>query len=110
MSTKVYIIINVLLFGITGVVYLTRGNNLIGFVLIAAGVVNILYMLINLKTNKLLGAILNFIFAAVSLIVCFDYLTHENTNFGIIWLVIGLIYLVIGFILLLKSKKKNQAQ
>ena len=107
MLTKVYIIVNVLLFGITGVVYLTRGNNAIGFVLLAAGAINILYILMNIKTNSLLSAVLNFIFALASLIVCIDYLTHENINFGIIWLVIGLIYLVIGFILLLRSKKKK---
>ncbi|MCD4697380.1 MAG: hypothetical protein K8S16_14185 [Bacteroidales bacterium] len=105
--TKISIVINTLLFGITGIIYLTKGNNIIGYVLLAAGFTNVLYSLVTLKTKNLFFAILNFLFAAVSLIVCFDYFTSNNTNTGMLWMVITIIYLIIGFVLLLQIRKKK---
>ncbi|MCF8368110.1 MAG: hypothetical protein K9G76_03650 [Bacteroidales bacterium] len=108
--TKISIAANILLFGITGVIYLIEGNNIIGYILLAAGALNIIYLLFTLKTKNVFFVILNFLFAAVSLIVCFDYFigNDSNTTIGLIWMVITLIYLVVGFILLLQVRKKSQ--
>ena len=106
--TKISIVVNALLFGITGIIYLADGRKLIGYVLIAAGVLNVLYSLITIKTKNYFFAILYFIFAAVSLVVCLDYLSRDISNIGTIWMVITLVYLVVGFVILyqLKNKKK----
>ena len=108
--TKISIGINVLLFGTMGIIYLTRGNHVIGYTLLAAGVTNILYVLFTIKTKNLVFVILNFLFAGVSLWVSFDSLTHQNTNTGMLWGVITLVYLIIAFILLLGINKRKASR
>ena len=103
--TKISIIVNTLLFGITGIIYLADGRKYIGYVLLAAGVLNILYSLINIKTKNYFFAILYFLFAIASLLVCIDYLSQNNVNIGMVWMVITLVYLIIGFILFYQLKK-----
>lgn len=107
--SKVSIIINSLLFGITGVIYLVteEKNNVIGFILLAAGFLNILYIVTTIKTKNLLFVILNFMFSFAALIVAIDYLLKKN-NFAIIWVIITLIYLIIGFVVLLRLKKVKE--
>ncbi len=108
--TKIFIIINTLIFGITGVVYLTKGSNIIGGILLAAGITNVVYLLVTVKTKNLFFVILNFLFAAAALMVCVDYLLADNVNFGIVWMAITLIYLIIGFVLLLQVRKKQKVK
>jgi Ca2+/Na+ antiporter len=107
--SKVSIVINSLLFGITGVIYLVteEKNNVIGFILLAAGFLNILYIVTTIQTKNLLFVILNFIFSFAALIVAIDYLLKKN-NFAIIWVIITLIYLIIGFVVLLRLKKVKE--
>jgi hypothetical protein len=107
--TKISIVINTLLFGITGVIYLTEGNKIIGYVLLAAGAINIMYSLITVKTKNYLFVVLNFLFALVALVVSLD-LYFKNSDIGIVWMVIAIIYLVVGFVLLMqvRDRKKNQ--
>jgi hypothetical protein len=107
--SKVSIVINSLLFGITGVIYLVseEKNNVIGFILLAAGFLNILYIVTTIQTKNLLFVVLNFIFSFAALIVAIDYLLKKN-NFAIIWVIITLIYLIIGFVVLLRLKKVKE--
>ena len=106
--TKISIVVNTLLFGITGIIYLADGRKLIGYVLIAAGVLNVLYSLFTIKTKNYFFAILYFIFALVSLVVCLDYLNRDISNIGTVWLVITLVYLIVGFIIFYRLKNKKQ--
>jgi len=108
--TKISIVINTLLFGITGIIYLADGRKLIGYILIAAGITNIVYALFTIKMKNYFFAILYLLFAGVSLIVCLDYLSRDNSSIGTVWMVITLVYLVVGFVLFyrLKSAEKKQ--
>ncbi|MBN2172908.1 MAG: hypothetical protein JW731_02170 [Bacteroidales bacterium] len=106
--TKISIIINTLLFGITGIIYLSNGNNIIGIVLLAAGVMNIVYSLVTVKTSNLFFVVLNFLFALVALVVAIDFLTQKDSFFGMVWMIITLYYLITGFVLLLVVNKKKQ--
>jgi len=101
-------VINILLFGITGAIYLINGNNVIGIILLAAGLSNILWALFSFQVRNIYFAILNFIFAAVALIVGLDYQFADNKYMAIVWIAIMLIYLIIGFVLLLIIKKNRK--
>ena len=81
--TKISIVANTLLFGITGIIYLVQGNNMIGIILLAAGITNVLYSLFTVKTKNYFFVALNFIFALVALVVCLDFLTKDNVNTGL---------------------------
>lgn len=107
--TKITIVINTLLFGITGVVYLTRGENLIGYVLLAAGFSNIIFTITSPKMNKRIFAVLNFVFAIVAFVVAVDYWSKESKYFTLIWFVITLAYLIMGFFQWNTMKKKQDA-
>jgi hypothetical protein len=106
--TKISIIINTLLFGITGVIYLTNGNKIIGFVLLAAGAMNIVYSLFTIKTVNMFFVVLNFVFALVSLVVAIDFLTQKDSFMGLVWMIITIYYVVTGFILLLQVNRRNR--
>lgn len=106
--TKVSIIINTLLFGITGVIYLINKSNIIGIVLLAAGITNVISLLITFGKKNMFYMVLNFLYAGVSLLVCIDYLFKDNNIFSLIWLVIAFYFLITGFILLIQLKKKKE--
>lgn len=103
--TKIFVVINILLFGITGVIFFINGENLIGYILLAAGFSNIIWALFSFRSKNLFFVILNFIFAAVSLIVGINYQFADNKYMAIMWIAIMLVYLIIGFVLLLKIRK-----
>jgi hypothetical protein len=108
--TKIAIGINILLFGITGIYYLANNNVVIGSILLAAGITNVIYSLVTVKTNNYFFVVLNFLFAAVAFIVCLDFLllrVQKETTLGLIWMIITMVYLVVGFILLLRLKNKK---
>lgn len=107
--TKVSLVINILLFGITGVIYLINGNNFLGIILLAAGLTNILWALFSFQVRNTYFAILNFVFAAVALIVSVDYQFTDKKYLAMLWIAIMLVYLVIGFVLLLLIKKEAKA-
>lgn len=110
--TKIAIGINILLFGVTGIYYLASNNLVIGSILLAAGITNVVYSLITIKTNNYFFVFLNFLFAAVAFIVCLDFLlfrTQKETTLGIIWMIITMVYMTVGFIIMLRLKKKNTA-
>ncbi|MCB0806799.1 MAG: hypothetical protein KDC05_13455 [Bacteroidales bacterium] len=111
MFIKISVVVNTLLFGVTGAIYLSRGSNIIGYILLAAGFMNVMYLLFSMSTKNIFFVILNFIFAAVSLLVCIDYIRTDRSTFALIWMGITLIYLVVAFILLMrlnKGKKKPE--
>lgn len=107
---KIAIVINVLLFGITGIYYLAHNTYIIGSILLAAGVTNIIYSLITVKTNNYFFVGLNFLFSIAAFIVCLDFLLFKvqtETTIGIIWMVITIVYLIVGFILLGKVRNSK---
>jgi len=105
--TKISIIANTLLFGITGVLYLIEKNNLIGILLLAAGAMNIVYALVTVKTKNYFFVVLNFLFALVALIVSIDFLLQKNSTWGMVWMIITLFYLIMAFVLLIQTNKKK---
>ena len=108
--TKVSLVINILLFGITGVIYLINGNNFLGIILLAAGLTNILWALFSFQVRNTYFAILNFVFAAVALIVSVDYQFTDKKYLAMLWIAIMLVYLIIGFALLLLIKKNKSSK
>jgi hypothetical protein len=108
--TKISIVINTLLFGITGILYLIDKNNYIGIMLLAAGAMNIIYSLVTIQTKNIFFAVLNFLFALVSLIVCIDYLLQKGNFMGMVWMIITLYYLITGFVLLIQVKNKKASK
>ncbi len=108
--TKIAIGINILLFGITGIYYLANNNIVIGSILLAAGITNVIYSLVTVKTDNYFFVVLNFLYAAVAFIVCLDFLllrAQKETTLGLIWMIITMVYVVVGFILLLRLKNKK---
>ncbi len=105
--TKISLIVNILLFGVTGIVYLVNGNNIIGIILLGAGLTNILWALFSFQTKNIYFAILNFIFAAVALLVGVDYQFADNKYMAMVWIAIMLVYLIFGFIIVIKLKKQK---
>ncbi|MBC8490589.1 MAG: hypothetical protein H8D45_31625 [Bacteroidetes bacterium] len=103
--TKIFVVINILLFGITGTIFFINGENLIGYILLAAGFSNIIWALFSFRSKNLFFVILNFIFAAVALVVGINYQFADNKYMAMMWIAIMLVYLIIGFVLLLKIKK-----
>lgn len=105
--TKISIAVNTLLFGITGILYLIDKENFLGLLLLAAGVMNILYMVVTIHTKNYFFMVLNFLFAAISLIVCLDYLLKQNNFWGMVWIGITLYFVISGFILLVQIRNKK---
>ena len=108
--TKIAIGINILLFGVTGIFYLANNNIVIGSILLAAGITNVIYSLVTVKTNNYFFVVLNFLFAAVAFLVSLDFLLlrqQKETTLGLVWVIITLVYLVVGFVLLLRMKNKK---
>lgn len=105
--TKIFVVINILLFGITGTIFFINGENVIGYILLAAGFSNIIWAIFSFRSKNLFFVILNFIFAAVALVVGINYQFADNKYMAMTWIAIMLVYLIIGFVLLLKIKKGN---
>jgi len=108
--TKIAIGFNVLLFGVTGIYYLANNNTVIGSILLAAGLTNVIYTLVTVKSDNYFFVVLNFLYAVVAFMVSLDFLlfrTQTETTLGIVWMVITIVYLVVGFVLLLKLRGKR---
>jgi len=108
--TKISIVFNTLLFGITGILYLIDEKNSIGILLLAAGAMNIIYSLVTIQTKNIFFAVLNFLFALVSVIVCIDYLLQKVNFMGMVWMGITLYFLITGFVLLIQIKNKKTSK
>ncbi|MCB2220900.1 MAG: hypothetical protein KQI35_10940 [Bacteroidetes bacterium] len=106
---KISIIINTLLFGITGIIYISNHNNIIGILLLAAGFTNVLYLLVTVKTSNYFFVILNFLFAVVALIVGINFLLNKDSFIGMVWMIITLYYVVTAFVLLMGVMKKRSS-
>jgi hypothetical protein len=82
----------------------------IGSILLAAGITNVIYSLVTVKTDNYFFVVLNFLFAAVAFVVCLDFLlirVQKETTLGLIWMIITLVYVVVGFILMLRLKNRK---
>ncbi|GAB4224638.1 MAG: hypothetical protein Kow00127_25440 [Bacteroidales bacterium] len=98
---RIVVVLNIIIFGGTGIQYLLNHNDMIGYGLLAAGLINLLYLLFTLRMRNYFFAFLNFVFALISIIVTIDYLSHGNNQFAMIWIFITLYYLITGFLIVL---------
>ena len=107
--TQVAIIANIVLFILFGVRYLIidRTGHFIGTMLIIAGIVNIILLLFNFNKKNIFFMVLNFVFAAISFIVYYDF--RNTAFFNYLWLAIALYYLVSGLYLMYKLNKGKNA-
>ncbi|MBN3033955.1 MAG: hypothetical protein JW861_00065 [Bacteroidales bacterium] len=94
------LIANLLLFGITGTVYLISGRNWTGALLLAACAVNIIAFTIKITRHIRLFAVVFFLCGAVCLFVSYDYYFRDSRVMHLIWLAISGIYLIAAIILL----------
>jgi hypothetical protein len=108
--TQIAIIANIALFGIFGFIYLIKSSNLIGTMLLLAGFTNIIFLLFNFNKKNTFFMVLNFVYAAISFIVFYDFKNPKIV--GYIWLAITLYYLISGLYLMYRlnqQKKKATA-
>ena len=110
--TKISIVFNIVLFGITGIIYLVYANqniwnNTIGFVLLGAGFTNVLWLLVTKQPKNMFFVVLNFIFSGIAIIVAVDYLMKPNNLLALLWFAITLYYMITGFIIMMQIRKKQ---
>lgn len=109
--TKISLVFNILLFGITGIIYLIYANqnvwnNTIGIILLGAGASNVLWMLVTSQPKNMFFVILNFIFASIAIYVAIDYLIDQSNYIALLWFGITLYYVIFGFVMLMQIRKK----
>ncbi len=107
---KIAIVANILLFFSFGFRYLIIKNtgNFIGWMLLMAGITNIILLLVNFNTKNTFFMILNLVFAGLTFIVMVDF--WSNNFFRYIWLAITLYYLITGlyFMYVINKEKKKK--
>ena len=107
LSIQIAIIANILLFISFGIRYLVVKNtgNFIGWMLIIAGLTNIILLIFNLNKQNRFFMLLNFVYAVITFIVTMDF--WNEVFFRYIWLAITLYYLVSGLYLMYKLNKEK---
>jgi hypothetical protein len=109
MLTKISIVVNILLFGITGIIFLYKTKYVLGLVLLAAGFFNIISMLFTFNRKNIVFLALNILFTIVSVIVFFDYLLKNINYIALLWLAVSGYYLITVGVLwyrIFKEKKE----
>jgi hypothetical protein len=110
LSIQLAIVANILLFFSFGIRYLIIKDtgNFIGWMLIIAGLTNIILLIFNFNKKNRFFMVLNFIYAAITFIVLMDF--WDTGFFRYLWLLITLYYLISGLYLMYKlntEKKKT---
>jgi hypothetical protein len=103
---QVAIIANIILFGVFGVIYLARSSNFLGTMLLVAGLTNVVLLLFSFNKKNTFFMVLNFIYAALSFIVFYDFKSPKYI--GYIWLVLTLYYLISAFYLMYRLNKEKK--
>ncbi len=110
LGIQIAVIANILLFFSFGFRYLIIENtgNFIGWMLIIAGIINILLLILNFNKKNRFFMVLNFVFAVITFIVTMDF--WNKGFFRYVWLLITIYYLISGLYLMYrlnKDKKKT---
>ena len=110
LGIQIAVVANILLFFSFGFRYLIISNtgNFIGWMLIIAGIINILLLILNFNKKNRFFMVLNFVFAVITFIVTMDF--WNKGFFRYVWLLITLYYLISGLYLMYrlnKDKKKT---
>jgi hypothetical protein len=108
LSIQIAIIANILLFFSFGFRYLIiqHTGNFIGWMLIIAGLINILILVLNFNKKNRFFMVLNLVFAVITFIVTMDF--WSKGFFRYIWLLITLYYLASGLYLMYKLNKEKK--
>jgi len=107
--TKISIVANILLFGVTGIFFLSRSRFIIGFIVILAGLTNICSMLFTFNKKNIFFMSVNVLYTAVSFIVFLFYQLKGSNYLALLWLAITIYYLTTVIILYwrIRQEKKN---
>ena len=108
LSIQVAIVANILLFFSFGLRYLIIKDtgNFIGWMLIVAGLTNIILLIFNFNRKNRFFMVLNFIYAAITFIVLMDF--WDNQVFRYLWLIVTLYYLISAIYMLYKLNKEKK--
>ena len=108
LSIQVAIVANILLFFSFGLRYLIIKDtgNFIGWMLIFAGLTNIILLIFNFNRKNRFFMILNFVYAAITFIVLMDF--WDNQVFRYLWLIVTLYYLISALYMLYKLNKEKK--
>ena len=108
LSIQLAIVANILLFFSFGIRYLIIKDtgNFIGWMLIVAGLTNIILLIFNFNKKNRFFMVLNFIYAAITFIVLMDF--WDSGFFRYLWLLITLYYLISGLYLMYKLNKEKK--
>ena len=106
--TRISLIANVILFAVTGVIYLMEDRNLIAIILFSASLLNIIWAMFAIPVRNLFFAILNFVYSGIGIAIGVDFQLADDPYVAMLWFAIGLIYTIIGFVTLLRRKGKSK--
>jgi hypothetical protein len=107
LTIQLAIVANILLFFSFGIRYLIIKDtgNFIGWMLIVAGLTNIILLIFNFNKKNKFFMVLNLVYAAITFIVLMDF--WDSGFFRYLWLIITLYYLISGLYLMYKLNKKK---
>ena len=107
LTIQIAIVANILLFFSFGIRYLIIKDtgNFIGWMLLTAGLTNIILLIFNFSKKNKFFMVLNLVYAAITFIVLMDF--WDNGFFRYLWLVVVLYYLISGFYLMYKLNKEK---
>jgi len=106
--TKISIVANILLFGVTGIYFLIQSRTLIGIIIVLAGLTNIYSMLVTFNRKNIVFLALNVLYSLVSIIVFLYYLLKGSNYLAILWLAISVYYVVTVSILYWRIKEDKK--
>lgn len=107
--TKISIVANILLFGVTGIFFLSRSRFVIGLIILLAGLTNIISMLFTFNRKNLFFMSVNVLYTIVSFIVFLFYLLKGSNYLALLWLAITFYYTITAIILLIRINKEKKA-
>jgi hypothetical protein len=106
--TKISIVANILLFGVTGIYFLIQSRTLIGIIIVLAGLTNIYSMLVTFNRKNIVFLALNVLYSVVSIIVFLYYLLKGSNYLAILWLAISVYYVITVSILYWRIKEDKK--
>jgi len=106
--TKISIVANILLFGVTGIYFLIQSRTLIGIIIVLAGLTNIYSMLVTFNRKNIVFLALNVLYSLVSIIVFLYYLLKGSNYLAILWLAISVYYVITVSILYWRIKEDKK--
>lgn len=108
LSIQLAIVANILLFFSFGIRYLIIKDtgNFIGWMLIIAGLTNIILLIFNFNKKNKFFMVLSLVYAAITFIVLMDF--WDSGFFRYLWLLVTLYYLITGLYLMYKLNKEKK--